>query len=115
VAVRPRHLGVRRHLQGRRDNRPDFYLQFPIPFVGQYACIREFSKVDYIPDLRAIDVPTLVIHGDDDQIVPICRAGSLTATIVTGTQLKVYEGGSHGLAATHQDRLDSDLLAFAKA
>jgi non-heme chloroperoxidase len=131
--------GIRK---GVADNRSDFYLQLALPFfgfnrdgasvneglrqdfwrqgmmggiVGQYACIREFSEVDYTPDLRAIDVPTLVIHGDDDQIVPIGHAGALTAKIVPGAEFKVYEGGSHGLAATHQDRFNADLIAFAKA
>lgn len=131
--------GIRK---GVADNRSQFYLDLAVPFfgfnregvsineglrqdfwrqgmmggiVGQYACIREFSEVDYTADLRAIDVPTLVIHGDDDQIVPIAHAGELTAQIVPNAELKVYEGGSHGLAVTHQDRFTADLLAFAKA
>ena len=69
--------------------------------LGQYACIREFSEVDYTQDLRKVDVPMLVIHGDDDQIVPIDHAGELTAQIVPTAQLKVYEGALHGLASTH--------------
>jgi non-heme chloroperoxidase len=81
---------------------------------GQYDCIKEFSEVDYTEDLRRIDVPTLVIHGDDDQIVPIGAAGLKSAKIVKDATLKVYEGAPHGLAQTHQDRLNEDLLAFIK-
>ena len=65
---------------------------------GEYDCIHEFSEVDYTADLKKIDKPTLVIHGDDDQIVPIAASGEKTAKIVKGAQLKVYKGGSHGLA-----------------
>jgi len=61
-----------------------------------------------------MDVPTLVIHSDDDQIVPIGHAGELTARIVRNAELKVYEGAPHGLASTHQDKLNADLLAFAR-
>ena len=128
--------------KGVFSNRSDFYLQLAVPFfgmnrngmpvneglrqtfwnqgmmgsiVGQYACIREFSEVDYTADLRKIDVPTLVIHGDDDQIVPFAHAGALTAKIVSDATLKIYEGAPHGLASTHQDQLNADLLAFAQA
>jgi len=83
--------------------------------VGQYECIHEFSEVDYTEDLKKIDVPTLVIHGDDDQIVPIHHAGELTAKVVPNAHLKVYAGAPHGLASTHQDQLNADLLAFARA
>ncbi|MET0339207.1 MAG: alpha/beta hydrolase [Caulobacter sp.] len=83
--------------------------------VGQYACIREFSEIDYTDDLKKIDVPTLIIHGDDDQIVPIGNAAELSAKIVRNAELKVYEGGSHGLAQTQQDRFNADLLAFVQA
>jgi non-heme chloroperoxidase len=128
--------------KGVFSNRSDFYLQLAVPFfgmnrsgmpvneglrqtfwnqgmmgsiVGQYACIREFSEVDYTADLRKIDVPTLVIHGDDDQIVPFAHAGALTAKVVPDATLKIYEGAPHGLASTHQDQLNADLLAFARA
>jgi non-heme chloroperoxidase len=123
------------------DNRSQFYLDLPIAFFGfnregvqvneglrqafwtqgmqgsiqgQYACIREFSEVDYTEDLKKIDVPALVIHGDDDQIVPIGNAGLLSAKIIPNATLKIYEGAPHGLTATHQDRLNADLLAFAR-
>ena len=128
--------------KGVLDNRSDFYLQLAVPFfsmnregrpgndglrqtfwnqgmmgsvLGQYLCVREFSEVDYTADLEKIDVPTLVIHGDDDQIVPIGHSGELTAKVVPNATLKVYKGAPHGLASTHQDRLNADLLAFARA
>ena len=83
--------------------------------LGQYACIREFSEVDYTEDLKKIDVPTLIVHGDDDQIVPIGHAGLLSAQIVRDAKLVVYEGGSHGLAQVDPDRFNADLLAFARS
>lgn len=82
--------------------------------LGQYLCIREFSEVDYTADLKAIDVPTLIIHGDDDQVVPIAHSAELSAKIVRDAELKVYEGAGHGLTATHQDRFNADLLAFIR-
>lgn len=82
--------------------------------VGQYACIREFSEVDYTEDLKAITVPTLVIHGDDDQIVPIAASGKLSAEIVANGTLKIYEGGSHGLAQVDPQRFNADVEAFIK-
>jgi non-heme chloroperoxidase len=131
--------GIRK---GVFDNRSSFYLDLATPFfgmnragvavneglrqtfwsqgmtgsiVGQYACIREFSEVDYTADLEKIDVPMMVIHGDDDQIVPIAHAGALTAEVVPGATFKIYPGAPHGLASTHQDMLNADLLAFARA
>jgi non-heme chloroperoxidase len=81
---------------------------------GLYDCIKQFSEVDYTDDLKRFDVPTLIVHGDDDQIVPIGAAGLLSAKIVKGATLKVYPGAPHGLATTHQDTLNADLLAFVK-
>jgi non-heme chloroperoxidase len=81
---------------------------------GLYDCIREFSEVDYTEDLKKIDVPALIIHGDDDQIVPIGAAGLLSAKIIPNATLKVYPGGSHGLAQVQQDEFNADLLAFIK-
>lgn len=96
--------------EGIRDS---FWLQGMMGgFKGQYDCIREFSEVDYTGDLTRIDIPTLVIHGDADQIVPIAAAGMQSAKIVRGATLKVYAGAPHGLAQTHQDRLNADLFAF---
>ncbi|RQS68207.1 alpha/beta hydrolase [Burkholderia sp. Bp8963] len=80
--------------------------------LGQYACIREFSEVDYTDDLKKIDVPTLVLHGDDDQIVPLDNSGRLSAQIVKDATLKVYPGAPHGLCVTHADQVNADLLAF---
>ncbi len=82
---------------------------------GLYDCIHEFSEVDYTADLKKIDKPTLVIHGDDDQIVPIAAAGLKSAKLVAGAQLKVYAGGPHGLAQTEADRFNADVLAFIRA
>jgi non-heme chloroperoxidase len=131
--------GIRK---GVADNRSNFYLELTAPFygfnrdgaavneglrlsfwqqgmmgsiVGQYACIHEFSEVDYTEDLKRIDRPTLIVHGDDDQIVPIGNSAELTSKIVKGATLKVYEGADHGLTATHQDRFNADLLAFARS
>ncbi|WP_116140219.1 alpha/beta fold hydrolase [Trinickia diaoshuihuensis] len=82
---------------------------------GQYECIREFSEVDYTEDLKKIDVPTLILHGDDDQIVPIDDSGRLSAKIVKNATLKVYEGGSHGMCVVNADRVNADLLAFIQS
>ncbi|MET0130015.1 MAG: alpha/beta hydrolase [Stenotrophomonas chelatiphaga] len=99
--------------QGMRDS---FWLQGMLGgHKGQYDCIREFSEVDYTADLKKIDVPTLVVHGDDDQIVPIDASGRLSAKIVANATLKVYPGAPHGLTTTHADQFNQDLLAFAKA
>ncbi len=95
--------------------RESFWLQGMIGGLkGHYDCIKQFSEVDYTADLRRFDVPTLIVHGDDDQIVPIGAAGLMSAKIVKGATLKVYAGAPHGLATTHQDRLNADLLAFIK-
>jgi len=82
---------------------------------GQYDCIKQFSEVDYTGDLKKFDVPTLIIHGDDDQIVPIANSAHLSAKIVKNATLKVYPGAPHGLAVTHADQLNADLLAFIKS
>jgi non-heme chloroperoxidase len=79
-----------------------------------YDCIKAFSETDFTDDLRKIDVPTLVIHGDDDQVVPIDAAGRQTAKLVKGAILKVYPGGAHGLTDTAKDQLNADLLEFIK-
>jgi non-heme chloroperoxidase len=79
---------------------------------GEYDCIKVFSETDLTEDLKRFDVPTLIIHGDDDQIVPIDDSARLSAKLVKGAILKVYPGGPHGVAATHTDQLNADLLAF---
>ncbi|WP_423193937.1 alpha/beta fold hydrolase [Cupriavidus sp. H18C2] len=83
--------------------------------LGQYLCIKEFSEVDYTADLKKIDVPTLILHGDDDQIVPIDNAGKLSAKIVKNATLKVYPGASHGMCVINADQVNADLLAFLNA
>jgi non-heme chloroperoxidase len=82
---------------------------------GQYDSVYEYSEVDYTEDLRKIDKPTLIVHGDDDQIVPIKASAEKTAKIIKGAQLKVFPGGSHGLAQTEADKFNSEVLAFIKA
>ncbi|WP_423599349.1 alpha/beta fold hydrolase [Roseateles sp. MS654] len=79
-----------------------------------YDSIKAFSETDFTEDLKKIDKPTLVIHGDDDQIVPIDISGRASAKLVKGAQLKVYEGAPHGITDTHKDRLNADLLAFIR-
>jgi non-heme chloroperoxidase len=128
--------GIRK---GTLDNRSQFFKDLTVPFYGynrpgakisegvresfwlqgmmggikgQLDCIHEFSAVDYTPDLKKIDKPTLFIHGDDDQIVPIGASALMASKLVKGAQLKVYKGADHGLTVTHQDRFNADLLAF---
>lgn len=99
--------------KGLRENFRHMGLQGGIK--GQYDCIREFSEVDYTQDLKSIDRPTLIIHGDDDQIVPIEASAHLAAEIVADATLKIYAGGSHGLAETEADRFNADVLAFIRS
>jgi len=82
---------------------------------GQLDCIREFSEVDYTEDLRKIDKPTLIVHGDDDQIVPIVASALESSKIVKGSVLKIYEGADHGLSQTHTERFNQDVLDFIRA
>jgi len=81
---------------------------------GEYDCIQAFSETDFTQDLKKIDVPTLVLHGDDDQIVPIGASGLMTAKLVKNATLKVYPGFPHGMCTTHADQINNDLLAFLK-
>lgn len=123
-------------------NRPSFYWDFTLPFYGynregatvneqvrlnwwrqammggahpQYECIKAFSETDFTEDLRSIDAPVLIMHGEDDQIVPIANSALLSAKLVKQGTLKVYPGLPHGMATTHADRINADLLAFVKA
>ena len=82
---------------------------------GVYDCIKVFSETDLTEDLKKIDVPTLIIHGDDDQIVPIGASALLAAKIVKQASLKIYEGAGHGLTTNLKDRLNGDLLEFCRA
>jgi len=123
-------------------NRAEFYRQVPLPFYGfnrpgakvmegvvgnwwrqgmigaanaQYECIKAFSETDFNSDLEAIDVPTLVLHGDDDQIVPYADAGVLSAKIIKNAKLKIYPGYPHGMLTIHADVLNPDLLEFIRS
>jgi non-heme chloroperoxidase len=80
-----------------------------------YDCIKAFSETDFTEDLKRIDVPTLIVHGDDDQVVPIANSALLAAKHIKGSTLRIYKGSSHALADTNKDELNADLLAFAKA
>jgi len=120
-------------------NRPQFYRDITLPFYGynrpgtkisegirehwwlqgmmggmkaHYDCIKAFSETDFTEDLKKFDVPTLILHGDDDQIVPIGAAALMSAKIVKNATLKVYPGFPHGMPTTHADQINADLLAF---
>ena len=98
--------------QGVRDT---FWLQgMQAGFNAVYECIKAFSETDLTDDLKKIDVPTLILHGDDDQIVPIADSALLSAKIVKNATLKVYKGAPHGMPATLKDQINSDLVAFFK-
>ncbi|BCG03430.1 non-heme chloroperoxidase (plasmid) [Paraburkholderia sp. PGU19] len=126
---------------GVAANRSQFYLDLATPFYGfnrpnaqvsqgliqdfwrqgmagsikgQYECIRQFSEVDYTDDLKKIDVPTLFLHGDDDQIVPIDASAKLASKLVKNATLKVYAGAPHGMCSTHVEQVNADLLSFLK-
>ena len=81
---------------------------------ASYFCIKAFSETDMTEDLKKIDIPVLVIHGDDDQIVPIADSAMLSSKLIKDVTLKIYPGAPHGLATTHKDQLNADLLAFLK-
>ena len=96
--------------------RESFWLQgMRAGFPASYFCIKAFSETDMTEDLKKIDVPTLVLHGDDDQIVPIADSGLLTAKLVKGATLMVIEGAPHGMCTTHKGRINEELLAFIGA
>jgi non-heme chloroperoxidase len=93
--------------------RESFWLQGMLcGYPASYECIKAFSETDLTEDLKKFDVPTLILHGDDDQIVPIVAAGLQSAKIVKNATLKVYEGAPHGMCTTLKDRVNADLLAF---
>jgi non-heme chloroperoxidase len=81
---------------------------------SELECITAFSETDFTDDVKKIEVPTLVIHGDDDQIVPIGISAHATAALIKKSSLKIYSGAPHGLADTHKEMLNADLLAFLK-
>jgi non-heme chloroperoxidase len=80
-----------------------------------YFCIKAFSETDLTEDLKRMDVPTLILHGDDDQIVPIADSALLSAKIVKGATLKIYKGAPHGMCTTDKDRVSEDLLSFLRS
>jgi non-heme chloroperoxidase len=96
--------------QGLRDS---FWLQGMMAgFNAVYDCIKAFSETDFTEDLKKFDVPTLIIHGDDDQIVPIADSAMLSSKIVKGATLKIYPGAPHGLCSTLKDQVNNELLEF---
>ena len=98
--------------QGLRDS---FWLQGMLcGHTAAYDCIKAFSETDFTEDLKKFDVPTLILHGDDDQIVPIGAAAHLSSKLVKGAILKVYPGAPHGMCSTLKDQINTDLLAFFK-
>ncbi len=127
---------------GVRADRSQFFKDLTVPFYGanrpgakvsqglkdsfwfmgmqgslkaELDCIKQFSETDFTEDLGKINVPTWIVHGDDDQIVPIADSAMLSAKLVKGSTLKVYAGAPHGLASTHQEQFNADLLAFIKS
>lgn len=124
---------------GVLNDRSQFFKDFSVPFYGAnrpgnkvseglresfwlqgmlcghkaaYDCIKAFSETDFTEDLKKIDVPTLILHGDDDQIVPIADSALLSAKVVKGATLKVIPGAPHGMCSTHKDLINDELLAF---
>jgi non-heme chloroperoxidase len=93
--------------------RESFWLQGMMAgFPAAYLCIKAFSETDQTEDLKKIDVPTLIIQGDDDQIVPFADAGLRQSKLISGADLKVYKGAPHGLCTTEKNKVNQDLLAF---
>jgi non-heme chloroperoxidase len=102
--------------QASRGLRESFWLQGMMAgFPAAYDCIKEFSETDFTEDLRKFDVPTLIMQGDDDQIVPIGAAAMLSSKIVRGATLKIYQGLPHGMCSTHKDQINADLLDFIES
>jgi non-heme chloroperoxidase len=98
--------------QGLRDA---FWLQgMQAGFKAVIDCIKAFSETDFTDDLKKMDVPTLIMHGDDDQIVPIGASAMLSSKLVKDSTLKIYPGFDHGMCSTHKDQINADLLAFFK-
>jgi non-heme chloroperoxidase len=96
--------------------RESFWLQgMMCGFPASYFCIKAFSETDMTEDLKKIDVPTLILHGDDDQIVPIADSAMLTSKIVKNAKLKIYKGAPHGMCTTLKQQVNADLLEFIKS
>jgi non-heme chloroperoxidase len=98
--------------QGVRD--AFWLLSMQAGFPAAYDCVKAFSETDFREDLKKIDVPTLVIHGDDDQIVPINVGGLRSSKMIKGATLKIYKGAPHGLMTTHKEQFNTDLLEFSR-
>jgi non-heme chloroperoxidase len=98
--------------QGVRD--AIWLMSMQAGYPAAYDCIKAFSETDFTEDLKKFDVPTLVIHGDDDQIVPINVGGLRSSKMIKGATLKIYKGAPHGLFATHKEQFNTDLLEFAR-
>jgi non-heme chloroperoxidase len=99
--------------QGLRDS---FWSQgMQAGFKAVIDCIKAFSETDFTEDLKKIDVPTLILHGDDDQMVPIAASAMLSSKMIESAQLKIYKGGSHGICSTHKNEVNADLLAFIRS
>lgn len=98
--------------EGVRDS---FWMQGMLAgFPAAYFCIKAFSETDQTEDLKKFDVPTLFLHGDDDQIVPIGASALIASKLVPGATLKIYKGGAHGMCTTEKDKVNADLLEFLK-
>jgi non-heme chloroperoxidase len=96
--------------QGLRDS---FWIQsMQSGLKAEYDCIEAFSESDFTDDFKKFDIPTLIIHGDDDQIVPIDDSALLSAKLVKGATIKIIAGGSHGICSTHKDQINAELLSF---
>jgi non-heme chloroperoxidase len=99
--------------EGVRDS---FWLQGMMAgFPAAYFCIKAFSETDQTEDLKRFDIPTLILQGDDDQIVPFADSGQLQTNLIKGAIIKVYRGAPHGLCTTHKHQVNEDLLAFLRA
>jgi non-heme chloroperoxidase len=99
--------------QGTQDM---FWLwSMQVGLKGAFDCIKAFSETDFTEDLKRFDIPTLIIHGEDDQFVPIADTAMLSSKIIKNATLKTYPGAPHGLTATHKDRFNEDLLSFLQS
>jgi non-heme chloroperoxidase len=128
--------------EGVKSDRAQFFLDLTTPFFGfnrpgakvseglrqtfliqgmqcslksAYACVKQFSETDFSDDLKKMTIPTLVVHGDDDQIVPLATTARRAVELLPQGRLSVYEGAGHGLPATHKDKLNAELLAFLRS
>lgn len=99
--------------QGVRDSLWSMCMQASI--VGTYDCIKAQSETDFTADLKKVNIPTLIVHGEDDQLVPLANSAVLSAKLVKNATLKVYPGAPHGVTVTHADQINADLLAFLKS